>query len=348
MGSKRFSQNGNFLSFVFLAFVLSILSACGGGSGDSSSSSSSCAEGSNDFYVVENGSCTSGEGKLSRINPDDLCKEEILTDLNCPVDFVLSTVDSGIGYLSSQTDGIFQVDLNAGTATEIVTTTTIVAPAGLFLLESITEAEREGPCGGNTLVDAILMIADEGTELDGGMIWRWCLITDDPDTLASGLNPSPVSEISPAQIEHPRGVVIIDRTQVYATGHNPDVEDTTLSALLATWVLDSGEVIVPTFLTDAGDFSGTIQDLIADADGTLLIADPGQDAVLRYDVDADTLTTISDFTGGPHDILQVSTDLYLVSQFDDNVVSSTTMVDGAAITTATTGITLSSPEGIAQ
>lgn len=323
------------------------LSGCGS-SYSAAGTDSSCAAGYNDFYVVENASCVAGQGKLSRVNPDVVCKEEILSALNCPVDFVLSTVDAGIGYLSSRTDGILQVNVTQKTTTSIVTTTNIVSPAGLYLLESITAAEREGPCGGNTLVDAILMIADEGTELDGGMVWRWCLITDDPTILADGSNPSPVSEISPAQIKHPRGVVIKSRTQVFATGHNPDIDDTTQSALLATWTLDSGEIIVPTFLTSAGDFSGDIKDLTLDSDGNVLVADPGNNAVLRYDTTAATLTTLTpSLTGGLRDVLPLSASEYLISQFTDGIVSNTNLA-GAAATTVTTGLTLSGPDGLAK
>lgn len=326
----------------------------GSSSSDSGSSASSCATSDNDFYVVENASCESGAGKLSRINPDVPCKEEKLTALNCPVDFVLSTVDTGIGYLSSRTDGILQVNLTEKTTTAIATTKNIVSPAGLFLLESITDAEREGPCGGNTLVDAILMIADEGTELDGGMIWRWCLITDDAAILSGGSNPSPVSEVPPSQVKHPRGVTVKNRDAVYITGHNPDIDDTTLSAVLAYRELNKNEVGTVEFLTDSGALSSTVKDLTVDADGTLLIADAGNSAVLRYDIAADTLTTLTmALTGGPRDILRYSTDSngdgeYLVTQFSDGVVSKTTFVAGAAISTVTTGLTLSGPDGMAQ
>lgn len=334
---------------IFFIVVAVGISGCGSSSTSTAGADSTCATGTNDFYVVENASCVAGEGKLSRINPDVVCKQEVLTALNCPVDFVLSTVDTGIGYLSSRTDGILQVNLTQKTTISIVTTTNIVSPAGLFLLENITESERDGPCGGNTLVDAILMIADDGTELDGGMVWRWCLITDDPTILADGSNPSPVSEISPAQIKHPRGVVIKNRTQVFATGHNPDIDDTTQSALLATWTLDSGEIIVPTFLTSAGDFSGDIKDVSLDSDGTVLIADPGNNAVFRYDPTAATLTTLTPgLTGGPRDVLPVTLNSeYLISQFSDGVVSSTNLA-GSAATTVTTGITLSGPDGLAK
>lgn len=314
--------------------------------------SSSCTAGSNDFYVVENASCADGAGKLSRINPDTPCKEEILTGLNCPVDFILSTVDSEIGYLSSRTDGILQVNLSQETTVTISTTTNIVSPAGLFLMESITEAEREGPCGGNTLVDAILLIADEGTA-DGGMVWRWCLITDDADILESGTNPSPVSELPPSQVKNPRGVVVQNRTQVYVTGQNPDISDSSQSAVLATWVLNALESNVATFITDPGDLSSDVKDLILDSDGTILIADPGQNAVLRYDPTAGTLTTSSGFTGGPRDIIPIGTNddgnaEYFVSEFDDAVVSRTTFIEGANITNATDGLTLSGPDGIAK
>lgn len=327
------------VTFMLIAVVLN---SCG--STTSPSSGGSCAAGSNDFYVVENASCAAGAGKLSRINPDTVCKDEILTGLNCPVDFVLSTVDEGIGYLSSPTDGIFQVNVNQATTTHIVTTTNIVSPKGLFLLESITEAEREGPCGGNTLVDAILMVADEGTELDGGMIWRWCLITDDPTVLADGSNPSPVSEISPAQIKHPRGVLLKNRTQAFATGLNPDTDD----ALLATWTLNDAEIIVPDFLTSAGELSSDVKDIALDTnDGAILIADPGNNAVLNYDPTGATLTTLTpSMTGGPRDII-VGTSDYLVSQFTDGEILST-LFDGAAATDVTTGLTLSGPDGIAR
>lgn len=338
--------------FLFTFVVLGTITACGGGtsstSGTSTSSGSdSCAEGSNDFYVVENASCTAGEGKLSRINPDVPCKEEILTGLNCPVDFVLSAVDAGIGYLSSRTDGILQVNVTAGTTTTIATTVTLVSPAGLFLLENITEAEREGPCGGNTLVDAILMIADEGTADDGGMIWRWCLITDDADVLADGTNPSPVSEVGPAQIKRPRGVVVVDRAQVYATGILAATDDADEYAALATWELNEAALIVPTFLTDEGDFSDNVKDLVEDSDGTLLIADPDQESIFRYDVGAATLTGVTGFTGGPRDVLPGS-DSYFVSQFDDGAISQSTLVEGSDITNATEGLTLSGPDGMAQ
>lgn len=330
-------------------------SSSGSGSGsDSGSSSSSCASSNNDFYVVENASCEAAAGKLSRINPDVPCKEEKLTALNCPVDFVLSTVDTGIGYLSSRTDGILQVNLSAKTTTKIATTKNIVSPAGLFLLESITAAEREGPCGGNTLVDAILMIADEGTELDGGMIWRWCLITDDAAVLSGGSNPSPVSEVPPSQVKHPRGVTVKNRNAVYITGHNPDISNTSLSAVLAYRELNKNEVGTVEFLTNSGAFSSTIKDLMVDSDGTLLIADPGNNAVLRYDITAKSLTTVStSLTGGPRDILRYSTDSsgngeYLVTQFTDGVVSKTTLVSGATPSTVTTSLTLSGPDGIAQ
>lgn len=325
-----------------LALVVVGLCACG----SSTTPASSCAAGSNDFYVVENASCTAGAGKLSRINPDAVCKDEILTGLNCPVDFVLSTVDTGIGYLSSRTNGILQVNLNQKTTTSIVTTTNIVSPAGLFILESITEAEREGPCGGNTMVDAILMVADEGTDLDGGMVWRWCLITDDPTILSDGSNPSPVSEVSPAQIKHPRGVVVKNRTQVFASGLNPDTD----GALLFGWTLDEGALIVPDHLTSAGSFSGSIKDVSLDSDGNVLVADPGNNAVFRYNPTAMTLTTLSpSLTGGPRDVVPTgSGGAYLVTQFDDGIVSQTTFVADTTATTVTTGLTLSGPDGIAK
>lgn len=325
----------------------------GSGSG-SGTSASSCASSDNEFYVVENASCASGAGKLSRVNPDVPCKEEKLTELNCPVDFVLSTVDSGIGYLSSRTDGIYQVNLNDKTKTKIVSAKKIVAPAGLFLLESITAAEREGPCGGNTLVDAILMIADAGTDLDGGMIWRWCLITDDASILSGGTNPDPVSEVPPSQVKHPRGVVVKNRSDVYITGDNPDISDTARSPVLAYRELNKNEQGTVEFLTASGALSSSVTDLIVDSDGTLLIADPGNNAIVRYDPSAKSLTTVhSSLTGGPLDLIRYSTDSsgngeYLVTQFSDGVVSKTTLVSGATVTTVTTGLTLSGPDGIAQ
>jgi hypothetical protein len=347
MRLKCFFHVGSFIRLVIFVIAMWVTStACTTSS--VGSDATSCADGSNDFYVVENASCVDGDGKLSRVNLDAVCKEEILTNLNCPVDFVLSTVDSGIGYLSSRTDGILQVDLNAATTTSIATTTTIVSPAGLFLLENMTEDEREGPCGGNTLVDAILMIADEGTDADGGMVWRWCLITDDPDILSGGTNPSPVSEVGPAQIKHPRGVVIVDRTQVYATGVLAATDDAEEYAALSTWELNEAEIIVPTFLTAAGDFSDNVKDISKDSDGTLLIADPDSETVFRYDIGTDTLTGVTGFTGGPRDILPIGIDSYFVSQFDDGNVLQTALVDGSDITNATEGLTLSGPNGMAQ
>ncbi len=342
-----------------LCLVALTATACGtttegsSSSNGSGTSTSTCATGNNDVYVVENAACTAGAGKLSRINPDAGCKEEKLTGLNCPVDFVLSTVDSGIGYLSSRTDGILQVDVNAKTTTQIVTTTNIVSPAGLALLESITDDEREGPCGGNTLVDAILLIADEGTELDGGMIWRWCLITDDATVLSGGTNPSPVSEVPPSQVKHPRGVAVKNRVDVFITGHNPDIDDTTQSAILAYRELNANEAGFVTFLTDAGDFSGDIKDIVLDSDGTFLIADPGNNAIFRYDHTARSLTSLPGFSDGPRDVLPIGTNgdgnlEYLVSEFDGNVISRTTFITGSEITSATTGITLSGPDGLAQ
>lgn len=290
---------------------------------------------------------------MSRVNPDALCKEEVLTGLNCPVDFVLSTADTGIGYLSSRTDGILQVNLTSKTSTQIVTTSNITSPAGLFLIENLTTTENDEWCGGNTLTDATLFIADEGTELDGGMIWRWCLITDDTSVLSGGSNPSPVSEVGPGQIKHPRGVMVLNRTTGYATGHNPDISDSTQSALLARWTINNTEVNVPTFLTAAGEISSSVKDLALDADGKILIGDPGQNGVLRYDIDADTLTLLTPFAGGPRDILPIGNNSdgvqeYLVSQFDDGALSRTTFVVGTTPTTATTGITLDGPDGLAQ
>ncbi|MDO8644894.1 MAG: hypothetical protein Q7S00_08030, partial [bacterium] len=188
---------------VFLFLFLGTLAGCGSTS-TPAASSGSCASGSHDFYVVENAQCAAASGKLSRVNPDVPCKKEVLTGLNCPIDFVFSTVDDGIGYLSSRTDGIYQVNVTAETKTLIVTDTNIISPAGLFLLEDLTTIENDEICGGNTLTDAVLLIADEGTTDDGGMVWRWCLITDDPAILSGGNHPSPVSEISPSQIKHPR------------------------------------------------------------------------------------------------------------------------------------------------
>lgn len=330
------------LSVGLLVVGLVVLASCG----STTSGTSSCAAGSNDFYVVENASCTSGAGKLSRINPTALCKEEILTGLNCPVDFVLSSVDSGIGYLSSRTDGVFQVNLTQKTTTHIATTTNIVSPTSLFLMENITESERAGPCGGNTLVDAILMVADEGTDIDGGMVWRWCLITDDPTILSDGSNPSPVSEVGPAQIKHPRGVVVKGRTQVYASGLNPDNDN----AMLFGWTLNSAQIIVPNHLTTAGAFSSTIKDVALDADGNVLVADAGNSAVLRYNTATTALTTLTpSLTGGPRDVVYTgSGGSYLVTQFTDGVVSQTTFETGSSATTVTTGLTLSGPDGIAK
>ncbi len=323
-------------------------------SGSSGTNSSSCASGSNDFYVVENAACASGAGKLSRINPDATCKAEILTALNCPIDFVHSAVDKNIGYLSSKTDGILQVNLSAQTTTKISTTKRIIAPAGLALLENISSSEREGPCGGNTLVDSILLIADEGSELDGGMIWRWCLISTQPSILATGSNPSPVSEVPPSQVKHPHGVAVKNRTSVFITGQNPDISDTSLSAVLAFRELNKNEVGTVEFLTKSGDFSNTIKDLTIDSDGTLLIVDAGKSAILRYDNSAKTLTTLSTgFTGSPRDIVQSGTDssgnaTYLISQSDSGVISKTTFASGSSLSTVTTGLTLSGPEGIAK
>lgn len=330
-----------------------LASTSGGSTGGSGSGSTSCAAGDNDIYVVENAECAAASGKLSRVNPDAGCKAEILTGLNCPVDFVLSTVDSGIGYLSSRTDGILQVNLKAKTTTKIVTSKKIISPAGLFLMESITEAERAGPCGGNTLVDAILMIADEGTELDGGMVWRWCLITDDASILSGGSHPDPVAEVPPSQVKHPRGVTVRSRNQVFITGHNPDVSDTTKSALLAFRELNKNEVGTVEFLTAAGDFSGSIKDVRLDADGTLLIADPGQNALFRYSYDGRSLTSMPGFTGGVRDILPIGTNSkgqleYLVSEFSDGEISRTTLTEGSQITSASTGLSLTGPDGLAQ
>lgn len=335
---------------MYIVFVAVVVALNGCGSTSTTSNTTSCAAGSNDFYVVENASCVAAAGKLSRVNPDAVCKEEILTGLNCPVDFVLSTMLDNIGYISSRTDGIYQVNLAQKTKTHIVTVKNIVSPAGLFLLENLTHDEKTVTCGNSqALVDAILMVADEGTDPDGGIIWLWCLISNDPTILSDGSNPSPIWEIGPAQILHPRGVVIKNRTQVFATGLRTDVVNTSQAAL-ATWELASAETIVPDFLTSAGDFSSDIKDVALDSDGNVLVADPGQNAVFRYDTTAGTLTALQpSLTGGPRDVIPSgAAGTYWVTQFDDGVVSATTFVNGSTPTTVTTGITLSGPDGIAK
>lgn len=324
--------------FILLTVVLLTSSACS--SSNSSSSTSSCTEGSGDFYVVENASCTDGEGKLSRINPDEICKEEILTDLNCPIDFVLSSEDAGIGYLSTRTDGVLQVDLNAKTSFVIQNTVTVAA-TGLFLMESVTDSENEDLCGGNTLTDAILFVADEGID-ESGAVLRWCLISDDPDNLASN-NPDPVVILSTAFIENPRGITVKDRTTVYVTG------------ILAQTTDESDEVGILMEATVEGtdtailseDFSTDIKEVRLDDDGTLLIVDAGNEAIFRVDPDEDTLTTVQTGLSGPRDILPIGDGNYNITQFsEDNVVQSA--LDDTTPTELTSTLTLSGPDGIAQ
>lgn len=306
----------------------------------SSSSTSSCTEGSGDFYVVENASCTDGEGKLSRINPDEICKEEILTELNCPVDFVLSSEDAGIGYLSTQTDGVMQVDLNAKTSFVIQNTVTVAA-TGLFLMENVTDTENEDLCGGNTLTDAILFVADEGID-ESGAVLRWCLVSDDPDNLASN-NPDPVVILSTAFIENPRGITVKDRTTVYVTGilAQTTEESDEVGILIEATVEGTDSAIV------SDDFSTEIKEVRLDDDGTLLIADAGNQAIYRVDLDESTLTTVQTGLSGPRDILPVGDGNYNITQFsEDNVVQS--FLDETEPTELTTTLSLSGPEGIAQ
>lgn len=342
----------------FILGVVGIVTTSGCGSTTSTTttttptSDTSCAAGDNDFYVVENAACASGEGKLSRVNPDALCKDEILTSLDCPIDFVLSAVDAGIGYLSSRVDGIIQVNVTAKTKTEIPcdncftnNAEAIGGPTSLFLMENITSSEKASLCAGISdedflaTVDAILWIADEGGS-DAGSVLSWCLVTSD----AASDQASPNTIISTAMLENPRGVAVKDRTTVYATGIVPG----TGATLVSRNVDGSGAVSIL-----STDVSTDVKDIIFDSDGTLLIADPGANAVLRYNETEGTIETLPGFTGGPRDILPIGNNSegnaeYLVSEFDDNVVSRTTLIEDTEITSATTGITLSGPNGITK
>ena len=339
------------------AGLLFLIAACGG-SNTATTSGSSCTSGSDDVYVVENASCATGEGKLSRVNPDVPCKEEIVTGLNCPVDFVLSAVDSGIGYLSSRVDGIIQVNVTAKTKTTITCDDCFTnsaeangGPAGLFLMENVTSAEKTELCAGIVdedflaTVDTILFIADEGGN-EAGSILRWCLVTDDVSAEAS-----PETVISTADIENPRGVTVIDRETIYATGilaqTDENEEDQEVGVLVSR---DVGGTETTSILLQ--DLTTSVKDIQVDDDGNLLIADSGNSAIVRYDTSAMTTETFSGFTDGPRDLVPIGTNSegtseYLVSEFDGDLISRTTLVVGSDIETTTTGVTLAGPDGIA-
>lgn len=329
---------------------------------DNGGDDSSCATGDNDFYVVENAACEDGAGALSRVNPDEACKETILDDLNCPIDFVLSTVDDGIGYLSSRSDGVFQVNIEEKTSLNIPTST-IDVPTGLALLENLTNEENNGLCGGNNLTDAILFVTDEGTE-GSGSVYQWCLVSDDPDVLEGtsplGGNPSPQAVLSSAsdQMENPRGVAIRNRNELYVTAHA--VGDTSGILLFK----DISENSQATVFSD--QFSTEVKDIRLDADGTLLIADPGDGATLdpdgelidgvvfRANLEETTILTVRGVGDGPRDILPFGSnddgdDQYLVTLFGaDEVVLLPLMEGEFDVLSATDGVTLNGPDGIAN
>lgn len=342
MLKHTFFQMGYFARLIFLMVVALDLSTACSSSSTGGGTTSSCADGSNDFYVVENASCADGAGKLSRVNPDALCKEEILTGLNCPIDFVLSTEDTGIGYLSTRTDGVLRVDVNEKTSFVIQNDVTVASTA-LFLMENITAAEQEDLCGGNVLPDAVLFVADEGIN-ESGAVLRWCLITDDPDTLESN-NPNPTTIISTADIENPRGITVQDRTTVYVTGILAQTDDTEEDQEVGVLMQASVEGTDVTLISN--QFSTEVKEISLEDDGTLLVVDAGNDAIFRVDIEADTLTTLQTDLGGPRDILSLGDGNYNITQFDsDNVVQSA--LDGETPTVLTTGLTLDGPNGIAQ
>lgn len=327
---------------------------CSGSTSTTSSSgggTSTCATGSNDFYVVENASCAVNSGKLSRVNPDVPCKEEFLTGLDCPVDFVRSTVDTNIGYLSLRTnnsaDGtgaqpgeIYEVDLSQTTAALKKTQMNanfnkrFVSPAGLALIENLTQAERDIYCGGNTITSTVLMVADEGTA-DGGTVWIWCINTSDFD---ENLTPIALISVTADGVENPRGVDFVDRDTVVVTAHTTG---------------DTGGVVVQKDITStsaatvvATGFSTSIKDILVDTDGTFYVADAGDGTINQVDLSASTVTEVATGLNGPRDGVRNSSTTFLLTEFGDNDVVSAT--SAGAITTVTTGLTLDGPDGIAK
>lgn len=322
---------------------------CSGSTSTTSSTSgtTTCAKGSNDFYVVENASCVVNSGKLSRVNPDVPCKEEFLTGLDCPVDFVLSTVDTNIGYLSLRTNGtgakpgeIYEVDLSQTTAALKKTqmnanfNKSFVSPAGLALIENLTQAERDVYCGGNTITSTVLMVADEGTA-DGGTVWIWCINTSDFD---QNLTPIALISVTADGVENPRGVDFVDRDTVVVTAHTTG---------------DTGGVVVQKDITStsaatvvATGFSTSIKDILVDTDGTFYVADAGDGTINQVNLSAGTVTEAITGLNSPRDGVRSSSTTFLITEFGDNDVVSVSST--GTLTTVTTGLTLDGPDGIAK
>ncbi len=364
---------------IFVLFCLAGAAAAGGTGGCGAAATggggnnSDCVAGDSDFYVVENADCEDDAGKLSRINPDVPCKEVILSNLDCPVDFVMGS--NGIGYLSERTNNsaeavegaggvgagesqpgnIYEVDVSgkAKTLMNEVTGRSFVSPAGLALMEDLSQDERDAFCGGNTVVQMALLIADEGldtqeADADGGTVWIWCVNTDD---FSESLTPIAVLSAGSDQMENPRGVAVLSRSF-------SDPNETTL-IVTADSVDDTSGVVVRKAITSndaaevvsTGSFTTSLKDITIDGSDRPVLADAGGDgmvALLR--LDEGEFDFISDFDG-PQDILPLGT-MYLVTEYGAGRVVMVTDIDDAAADAdpinLTEGLTLDGPDGISR
>lgn len=335
---------GRVLSLIFVG-ILSIGSlSCRNKDDNNGAAASACASGANDFYVVENNACAIDGGALSRVNPDVPCKEQILTGLDCPIDFVLGS--GGIGYLSLRTNDpvgpenaqpgqIYQVDVVAKQAYPMndgAFFRQMVAPTGLALLENLSDAEQDAFCGGNTIIRDILFIADEGDL--AGTVWMWCINTESFD---DSLTLMAVLSAGADQMKNPRGVAVVDRSTLYVTARS--VTDGS-GILLSKGITSTSQASV-----EVSGFTSEIKDVAVDLDDSLLISDGGLGEIWRF-VPGDNVYLAQEGLGGPRDILVRGVKDYVITEFDTNSLVGSELVDGAATNIAET-ITLAGPDGIA-
>lgn len=349
--SKKYQNTlKNFLAILTLGWLVS----CGGASTGTGGSAedTDCAFSDNDFYVVENASCETNAGKLSRLNPDETCKEEILTQLDCPVDFVLSS-DGRSGYLSLHTNnavgGVFDNQPGEIYAVDVVSKTKIlmnetynrsfVRPSGIALIEGLSQAERDQFCGGNTIVQDLLVVADQGEEAetsgtsDSGTVWAWCVNTDDYE---QSLTPMAVLSLGADQMENPRGVAVLNRETLIVTAQATDDSQ----GLLLVKDIDStsaAEISVEGFSSEIGDVT---------IDGTVaFVADGGSGTIVTVPLTGGDVEVISGFTT-PADILVGSDNTLVITQSSENNVVATDLLE--SLTSLTPGISLETPMGVAR
>jgi hypothetical protein len=293
--------------------------SCGGASTGTGGSAedTDCAFSDNDFYVVENASCETNAGKLSRLNPDETCKEEILTQLDCPVDFVLSS-DGRSGYLSLHTNnavgGVFDNQPGEIYAVDVVSKTKIlmnetynrsfVRPSGIALIEGLS-----------------------------GTVWAWCVNTDDYE---QSLTPMAVLSLGADQMENPRGVAVLNRETLIVTAQATDDSQ----GLLLVKDIDStsaAEISVEGFSSEIGDVT---------IDGTVaFVADGGSGTIVTVPLTGGDVEVISGFTT-PADILVGSDNTLVITQSSENNVVATDLLE--SLTSLTPGISLETPMGVAR